>query len=229
MSITVTLSGTSSTLEANFFPEIILDGEYEVGLVSFLSYMSIPNIDHTNCFFHYGENKFVEIPTGSYEISDLPKVINQLIKKKDVKDSTKIVITTDNNLLKCVVKCTKRVYFNKPNSVGQLLGFINCTVEANVETMSNDVVNILKVNCIRVDCNISTASYLNGKISHTIHEFFPNVPAGFKIVEQPKNIIYNKTTSRSIDNISLRLLDQNNNLIDFRGEEITIRIHLKRI
>lgn len=229
MSFCLTLSGTSSILESNFFPEINLNGDYMLGLISFLSYNSIPNIDETNNLLHYGDNKFIELPIGSYEIASLGKVINQLIKKKDSKDGTKISISTNDNTLKCIVKCTKKVYFNRPRSIGQLLGFKDFILEPNVDTTSNDIINILKVNCIRVECNITASSYLNGRLDHTIHEFFPNVPPGFKIIEQPKNIIYNTVTSQSIDNLTLRLLDQNNNLIDFRGENITVRIHLKRI
>lgn len=229
MSISLTLTGSSSVLEANFFPEIILEGEYEVGLISFLTYNSIPNVDDSNNLFHYGENKFIEIPIGSYEIAHLPKVINQLIKKKDPKDTTKVSINTNDNTLKCIVKCTKRVYFDRPKSIGQLLGFKDFILEPNIDTTSNGIINILKVNCIRVECNITSGSYLNGKQDHTIHEFFPNVPPGFKIIEQPKNIIYNPVTSQSLDVISLRIVDQDNNLIDFREEIITIRIHLKRI
>lgn len=32
----------------------------------------------------------------------------------------------------------------------------------------------------------------------------------------------------SLDNISLKIVDQNNNLVDFRGEVITVRLHLKK-
>jgi hypothetical protein len=29
-----------------------------------------------------------------------------------------------------------------------------------------------------------------GKPAHIIHQFFPNVPPGFKIVESPEHVIY---------------------------------------
>lgn len=230
MSITFTLSDTSSVLEANIFPPIQLNGEYEIGLISFLTYNSIPNVDLTNNLFHYGEKnlKFIEIPIGSYEIADLSNVINDLIKKRDGKDSGKVIITTNNNTLTCIIKCTKKIYFNNPRSIGSLLGFNNRIITANVESTSNTPINIMKVSAIRVECNIASSSYMNGERSHTIHEFYPNVPSGFKIIEQPKNIIYSSVAAQSIDNISLKIVDQVGELIDFRGEIITIRIHLKK-
>ncbi len=72
-------------------------------------------------------------------------------------------------------------------------------------------------------------SYLNGQKVHTIHQFFPRVNPGFKIIEVPAKIIYLPISVQSIDFLELRIIDQDNNLIDFQGEEITVRIHVKTI
>lgn len=69
-SYTLSLSGNKSIISADYFPPIILNGSYECGLVELQTFNSIPNIDHTNNRFHYGDD-FVELPTGSYEIDDL--------------------------------------------------------------------------------------------------------------------------------------------------------------
>lgn len=228
MSLTLTVSNNSSILEANFFPPLILDGSYEIGLVSFLSYNTVPNVDLTNNRFHYTDNKFIDIPVGSYEIIDIAKTINEEIHRKYAKDDAILTITINENTLNCVVNCTKRINFKKHRNIGALLGFINCFVEANVNTESNAPVNISKINAIRVDCNITSSSYLNGSREHVIHEFFPNVRAGYKIVEIPKNIIYLPVAVRSIDHLRLQIVDENKNLVDFRGETITIRVHLKK-
>lgn len=228
MSFTLTLSNTSSTLETNFFPPLNLEGSYEIGLISFLSYNSIPNIDLSNNRFHFGENKYIEIPIGTYEIVDIAEVINNQIKKKYTKDEAVLTISINENTLNCIVKCTKRINFKKHRNIGSLLGFINCYVEPNIETESNSLVNISKINSIRIQCNITASSFLNGARDHIIHEFFPNCKIGYKIMEIPKNIIYLPVAVRTIDYISLKIVDQNNNLVDFRGEEITIRVHLKK-
>lgn len=228
MSLTLTVSNNSSILEANFFPPLILDGSYEIGLVSFLSYNTVPNVDLTNNRFHYTDNKFIDIPVGSYEIIDIAKTINEEIHRKYAKDDAILTITINENTLNCVVNCTKRINFKKHRNIGALLGFINCFVEPNVNTESNAPVNISKINAIRVDCNITSSSYLNGSREHVIHEFFPNVRAGYKIVEIPKNIIYLPVAVRSIDHLRLQIVDENKNLVDFRGETITIRVHLKK-
>ena len=71
-SFTLTLSGTSSVLEAHYFPPIELSPleNYALGLVELLTFNSIPNIDEGKNKFHVGE-EVITIPTGSYEIEDI--------------------------------------------------------------------------------------------------------------------------------------------------------------
>lgn len=87
----------------------------------------------------------------------------------------------------------------------------------------------MKVNAIKILCNIVTGTYDNGQLSHIIHEFFPTVPAGFKIVESPQSVIYLPINTKLINNITFKIVDQDGDLLNFRGETITIRTHLKSV
>lgn len=54
-SITLTLTGNLSQLEAEYFPSIDLsDGDYVCGLIDFQTFNSIPNVDETNDLFYFG-------------------------------------------------------------------------------------------------------------------------------------------------------------------------------
>lgn len=72
-------------------------------------------------------------------------------------------------------------------------------------------------------------SYKNGKLHHIIYQFFPNVPPGYKIVEAPSNIVYLPINVKTISNVTVKIQDQDDKLLNFQGETITIRLHLKKI
>lgn len=84
------------------------------------------------------------------------------------------------------------------------------------------------MNAIRVECNLTSGAYINNRLIHTIHEFFPTVSPGYKIVEVPKNVIYLPVTVEEIHMLNIRIVDQDGHLVNFRGETITIRIHIKK-
>lgn len=172
----------------------------------------------------YYEEKIIEIPTGSYEIED----INTYLKNALGADS-KFSLKVNNNTLKSVIYCKYHINFNHKNSIGSLLGFSQRVLKSSKVHESDKPINILKVNAIRIECNITTGAYMNNKPAHTIHEFFPMTSPGYKIVEVPKNVIYLPVTVRSIHVLNINIVDQDNNLINFRGETITIRIHIKKL
>lgn len=216
---TLSLSGNSSVLEATYFPRIELseDRQYSLGLASFLTFNTIPNITAGNNKIHFTDGLSIAIPTGSYEIDDIALYLKP----------HNIELFGNTNTLHSHIQSTRELDFTTADSVGQLLGFTPRILDANVEHISDIPINILKVNSIRIECNITTGAFINGKKVHTIHEFFPAVPPGYKIIEVPSNIIYLPVSVNTIDHIQLRIVDQVGDLVDFRGETITVRLHLK--
>lgn len=223
-SLTLTISGSSTILDAQFFPPIELssDKNYTLGLVELLTFNSIPNIDIGCNKFYVGTHE-VTIPTGSYEIEDIEKYLQTELSSKNIT----IHLKPNNNTLRSEIKCNEPINFSKIDSIGPLLGFASRTLEPNKRHESDQPVSILKVNAIRVECNITTGAYINGQKVHTIHEFFPSVPPGYKIIEVPSNVIYLPIATQIIDNIQLRIVDQDGELVNFRGEVVTIRLHIK--
>lgn len=223
-SFTLTLSGTSSILEAYFFPPIELSPlkNYTLGLVELLTFNSIPNIDVGNNKF-YVDKEIITIPTGSYEIEDLENYLQKALSDHNIIVNLK----PNNNTLCSEIKCNRNINFEPSDSIGRLLGFTPRILQANITHKSDLPVTILKINSLRVECNITAGAYINGQRVHTIHEFFPIVPPGYKIVEVPSHITYLPITVQSIHNLQLKLVDQDGELVNFRGEVITIRLHVK--
>lgn len=228
---TFSFSSNESVLSAEFYPPIDLrhsDKEYVLGLLSLEVYNAIPNIDKDNNKFYIG--KFtIEIPTGTYDINDISLFLDKEINIINIENNIKMYLHLRPNLntLKCELKCTEDIDFSKDDSIGHLLGFEKNLLVKDKNHESQKPVDIMKVNVIKVLCNIVTGSYDNGILGHTLHEFFPSVGAGYKIIESPQNVIYLPINTKIIDNIIFKIVDQDGKQLNFRGETITLRAHLK--
>lgn len=249
-SFTISLSGTTSELTANIFPEIVLDDRYNYscGLLDFTSYNSIPNIASHNNSIHFGDfdgsfdkNKLFkyELPCGSYEAKNILENVKVYVEEQGFSFDFKI----NENTLKTSIKSSAKFYFfSSKTSLLETLGFKKKFNKDQRESYyegignqqrawfeSENVIQISSVNVLRIECNIVTGAYVNGKLCHTIHEFASNkVQVGYKIVEQPSNVIYLPVVPRRINNIQINIVDQDGNSIDLRGETVTCRIHIKR-
>ena len=60
------------------------------------------------------------------------------------------------------------------------------------------MVNILTMNSILVHIDIISGSYVNGSTQPTNYTFFLDVSPGYKIIENPHNLLYLSITSDTI-------------------------------
>ena len=164
-SFTLTVSGKSSVLEAQYFPAIELSQHknYVLGLVELLTFNSIPNIDFSNNKLHVRDEIFT-IPTGSYEIEALNQFLQRALKSKGIEFSLK----ANNNTLRSEITCSQQIDFTRGNSIGSLLGFAPRTLKEKISHSSELPVKILKINSLRVERNITAGAYINNKRVHTI-------------------------------------------------------------
>ena len=105
------------------------------------TFNAIPNVDVGKNKVYVGD-RIVVIPTGSYEIEDIDKYVQTILAY----DGITINIKPNNKTLL------------SEDSSGQLLGFTPRVLEANKIRTSDLSVAILKVNDLRVECNIATGA-----------------------------------------------------------------------
>ena len=116
-----------------------------------------------------------------------------------------------------------QINFTKPNNIDSLLGYSKTRViQPNKWYASDKPVNIMNVTIICIECNITSGAYNNDKPAHIIHEFTMNVPLGYKLSDTATHVIYLPVV-RNVTNITIRIVDQNGQLINLRREEISIR------
>lgn len=234
-SYTITLTGNTNELSANIFPEITLDDRYNYscGLLDFTTYQSIPNIIppyNTLIFGKLGEkNSFhpeetFELAEGCYEADDVLHFIKLHLESKGYTFEYEI----NKHTLKTTIE-SNAIFAFSDGCLLELLGFDGKKFVNLAKNEADSLVKVSRVNAIRIECNIVTGAYVNGNLCHTIYEFANNtVDNGYKIIEQPRNVVYLPIASRRISNVHIYMVDQDGNPIDFRGETITCRIHIKR-
>lgn len=228
---TLSLSGNTSELECRFFPPIEVGDSAEIGLLSLQTYNSMPNVEPgcntLGIINARGDTSLIQIPTGCYEINTLEaKIVEHLnLSGEDFHFKLKSNAST----LKCTILCSRDVVFDVNNSIAPLLGFHRTDrLAANFIHESVELVNIMKINCIKVVCNLAVGSFENGIQTHSIHEFYPAVAPGYKIIEIPKYCVLYRLGANVVDHVRVTLRDQHDRLINLRGETLNVRLLVKK-
>ena len=238
-SFQIIVSGDKSSFNTLFYPKIELDREkkYEIALVNLETYYSFPNIDDSNNTFVYSHDQGqtwtkIKIPIGSYEINDINNYLRSEMGRlghyDEVNNEPFINIAANSNTLKSILIIGKgyQVDFNQANNLSRVLGFIGSKYNEGFHE-SEKSVNILSINSILVNIDIIEGSYVNGKTKNTIYSFFPDVSPGYKIIESPVNLVYLPLLTDTIQNINLSITDQDENILNLRGEKLTARFHIR--
>jgi hypothetical protein len=226
---------TANTSEYNcVFPTPIYlnrNKNYRVALSSFETYYSFPNITTKNNKFKYtnasGVTITLELPTGCYDVSTINSTISSMMGN----DSGKISIDLIVPELKACIKIAQNfsVDFKLAGSINRLLGFSSKIIDAGITT-ADDIIKINDINSILINCDLITNSYVNGIQAPVIYSFFPNVPPGYKIIKELSRLEYVDINRNSeIKSIRIWLTDQDGDMVNFRGETVTIRLILSEL
>jgi len=219
-----------------------------MALVNSEMYYLYPNLSDENNIFRYSpgfvevsgrgdeddsmqQRQWVEvqIPEGSYDLIDIAETI-KIAMKQNGHNNESVKRMANTNTLKSVLEIPGnfQVDFRAQNSISSVLRFRNQVCEEGIHE-SDSVVSILSINSILVNVDVIGGSYVNGRTQNTIYSFFPNVSPGYKIDENPRNLVYLPVILDQINKMETVVTDQNGKQLNLRGENLTIRYHLRAI
>ena len=233
----ITLSAKSTNFTTRFNPPIKLNGvEHEIALTSLETYHSFPNINEKNNIFKYSSDngttwKIIKIPKGSY---GLLGIYNEILKGfrengdyDEINKKYPIILLGNKNTSQIIMEISANynVDFTVANSINTVLGF-NSIKYNEGNHKSENIIEILPVNSIFVHVENVIGSYMLGIASSVLYSFFPNVAPGVKIIERPFQRVYLPIITQDIHEIRLKLTDQTGKILDLRGENLTVSLHL---
>ena len=225
-------SGKNSRIETNFVPSLELEGCYEIALQSIETYYSFPNIDEKNNKIKVSLNNGTSwadltFAIGCYEHEDINRELQRMVVEMGGKRDD-IILTANQNTFQTIMTNTAmvKVDFTTENSIRTVLGF-DSKIYGHGRHLSEQTVDIMRVNSIFVHTNVIGSAYVNGSQTPVIYSFFPDVSPGGKIIVQPAVLIYLPVSLSVISRLTSWLTDQNNEPLNLRGEELTIKYHLR--
>ena len=240
-SISIVVSDIKTRVNTWFELPIQLDKkkDYEIVLINLETYYWFPNIDRSNNCFTYSPNLAplwfdIIIPEGSITLRISMSSFNEKWEKNghydNGNDKDNIEISANTNTLKSemILKNNYEIDFGKCKSINSLIGF-DSTLYTSRFNESENMVNILTIKSMLVNNDIISGSYVNGSPQPTIYSFFPYVSPGYKIIENPRNHLQLPITLDTIHSITIWLTDQNENELNLRGENLSMRFHLREM
>lgn len=102
----------------------------------------------------------------------------------------------------------------------------------NTFNLSNEVLDrprkLYPIETINIHCNLADGMIVEGhKESDIISTFKINSQFKQPIIHEPKNILYFPVQRSSLNKIEIKICDQDNDLIDFGGADITVILEIK--
>lgn len=178
------------------------------------------------------EDQF-QIPDGLYSLSELELTINALCTLGGLPaDMVLLRGITATQKIEFTILVGYQMLFtmvDHSNDLYQLLGLdANTTIpDGAIATSNNNVYTAPNVaqfssfSNVLLHCSLCTQSIVNGRGSDIIVSSAPTVAPGLQQAFEPKNLLKvpaNNLKNQSIGAITIKLTDQNNNLLDTNSE-----------
>lgn len=219
------------------------DEEWEMALVRGALWYSWANISaaKNNHQFYYSIDSGATWETpitfadGIYSVNDLDSLIKAEMFTRNHWDAggEKYYISLDPNfntlrVTVSITSATYRVDFTQ-NRFHLLLGHNSVILIGQSETIAPNNADVNDgVNSLVINCSLTDSGYTNNNPGSGIFQFTPTVSPGSNIDVFPNNPIYVKMNTKVVRKVRMFVTDQSNNSIDFRGENVSYLLHIRK-
>jgi hypothetical protein len=163
--------------------------------------------------------------SGCYKLADIETTI-----LKDVSHHEhNTIMMIDNVRMRVGIKSSWTLDMTQTNSIGPLLGFERKMYPPTDHYIySTKPVQLFTVHNIRIKTNLTRCNIQDGDVRDaTLYEFPLAAAATEKIIERPLDPEYYSVVPERIHFLRVSVLDQQNKLMDFRGEMISLLLHFR--
>ena len=217
--------------------------QFKIAVTFLTGYSGIFNVTNENNKFYFlksitdDDDDLIQIvvPQGAYEIESLDKEIKRLIIDQEHYTTVNYPFKIKPNFstLGSIIEISTQgpiITFTPDDSIGNLLGFDKTSIYEEYN-LSPKPVDILSFDNIFIECDIAQGMIFNGKRTGIIHNFTMDVDPGYKYVEKFRGGVmwYMMESKDIISSVCFKLKNENNQIVSFNGQSITIRLSIKEI
>ena len=214
--------------------------QFKIAVTFLTAYNGIFNVTNENNKFYFtksitDDNHYImiTIPPGSYELESLNNEIKRIIINDEhfTEDTYPFVIKPNFSTLGSIIEISNEesaISFKAGDSIGSLLGFNKRSIYEDYN-LSDNPVDILSFDNIFIETDIAQGMIFKGRRSGIIHNFTMDFDPGYKYIEKFRGGIswYMLKTTDFISSIKLK--NENNELVSFNGQSVTFRLSIKEV
>ena len=235
-----------STHEEQLFQPLQTNNkQFKIAVAFLTGYNGIFNVTNSNNMFYFlksitdDDHIILTIPPGAYEIESLNKEIKRIIIDEEHYTETNYPFNIKPNFstLGSIIEISTQgpvitpvITFVPDDSIGHLLGFNKTTIFEEYYLSPNPV-DILSFDNIFIETDIAKGLIFKNRRSGIIRNFTMDVDPGYKYIEKFHGGVqwYMMESKDIISSICFKLKNENNQLVSFNGQSLTIRISITEI
>jgi hypothetical protein len=198
--------GRKNVFIQDIYPPMDCHRGAKICVLSFSTFYSVKNITDENNCVKIGD-KIVELTPGNYNLTQVCEFLSE-------HEQGKIVNCVPLYALNKVRIDTKEILdFDIERSLCNLLGFDRKKYSPNQSHVGEHDPQLNHVQTLSINCLNAEGSFQNGIQSSEIHSAHVLVPPTFRIISEPKNLIYYKIKDTHLTRLIFEVRDETGQLI----------------